>query len=118
MPQNDLLKRSVDAGVAFTTMTRARAEAIVRDLVKAGELQTEQTQKAVEEHLDRSRKNTERFADAIRKEIRQQIANLGLATQADIARLERKIATLSKPVAATKKAAKKAPAARKRTART
>jgi polyhydroxyalkanoate synthesis regulator phasin len=110
MAQNDLLKRYLDAGVAFTTLTRSRAEAIVRDLVKAGEVQAEQAQKTVEELVDRSRKNTERMADTIRKEVRQQIANLGLATQSDIARLERKIASLSKPAPAkrAKKAAKKA----------
>jgi polyhydroxyalkanoate synthesis regulator phasin len=107
MPQTDLLQRYLDAGVAFTTMTRSRAEGIVRDLVKAGEVQTEQAQKAVEDLVERSRKNTERMADSIRKEIRQQITNLGLATQADIARLERKIATLSKSTGTKNKPAKK-----------
>jgi polyhydroxyalkanoate synthesis regulator phasin len=116
MPQSDLLKRYLDAGVTFTTMTRSRAEGIVRDLVKAGEVQTEQAQKAVEDLVERSRKNTERMAESIRKEIRHQISNLGLATQADIARLDRKIATLSKPVSTAKKTAKSKSSARKRAA--
>ncbi|MEY2477519.1 MAG: hypothetical protein QOG87_2834, partial [Actinomycetota bacterium] len=46
MAQNDMLRRYLDAGMAFTQLTRARAEAIVKDLVKAGELQREQTQDA------------------------------------------------------------------------
>jgi polyhydroxyalkanoate synthesis regulator phasin len=104
MAQNDLLRRYLDAGMAFTAITRSRAEAIVKDLVKAGELQAEQTQKAVDDVVERSRKNTERLLETVRKEVRSQIANLGLATQADIARLEKKIAALSKSPA------KKAPA--------
>ena len=41
MPQNELLKRYLEAGMHFSQMTRERAEAIVRDLVKAGEVQAE-----------------------------------------------------------------------------
>jgi polyhydroxyalkanoate synthesis regulator phasin len=91
MAERDLLRRYLDAGVAFTQMTQQRAEAIVRDLVKAGEVQTEQAQAAAQELVDRSRKNTERLVELVRSEIRQQVSNLGLATKADLARLERKI---------------------------
>ena len=47
MPQNELFKRYLEAGMQFSQMTRDRAEAIVRDLVKAGEVQAEQTQAMV-----------------------------------------------------------------------
>ena len=36
MAQNDVLKRYIDAGLAFTALTQARAEALVKDLVKVG----------------------------------------------------------------------------------
>ena len=38
MAQTDMLRRYLDAGLAFTKMTQDRAEAIVRDLVRAGEV--------------------------------------------------------------------------------
>ena len=38
MAQNDMLKRYLDAGIAFTQMTRAKAEEIVKDLVKRGDI--------------------------------------------------------------------------------
>jgi polyhydroxyalkanoate synthesis regulator phasin len=104
MAQNDLLKRYLDAGMQFTAMTQARAEAIVRDLVKAGEVQTEQTQTLVQDLLDRSRKNSEKLIDQVRKEIRNQISSLGLATQDDIARLEREIRSVKSSGAAKKSA--------------
>ena len=115
MPENDMLRRYLDAGMAFTQLTRARAQAIVKDLVRAGEVQREQTQERVEELMDRSRKNTEQLLELVRKEIRQQLGAMGLATKDDIARLERKIAggaarkaTPAKKASAKKSAAKKA----------
>jgi polyhydroxyalkanoate synthesis regulator phasin len=106
MAQNDLLKRYLDAGMAFTAMTQARAEAIVRDLVKTGEVQADQARDVAAELLERSRKNTDKLLEQVRKEVKTQVGNLGLATKDDIARLERKIATATK--APAKKAAKKA----------
>jgi polyhydroxyalkanoate synthesis regulator phasin len=122
-----MLRRYLDAGAAFTQMTQQRAESIVKDLVKAGEVQTEQTQQVVQELVDRSRKNTERLVKLVQTEIRQQVQNLGLATQDDIARLERRIANLSgsgakkataKKSTAKKSSAKKTTAAKKAAAAT
>ena len=110
-----MLKRYMDAGLAFTQMTRSRARAIVQDMVKAGELQREQTQEWVDDLLERSRKNTEQMLDLVRKEVRQQLASMGLATKDDLAKLEARIG--GSKSAPAKKAApvKKAPAAKKAT---
>ena len=120
MASNDTLRRYLDAGLAFTALTRARAEAIVEDLVKQGEVQTEQAQNAVRDLMDRSRQNTETFFEQVRSEVRDQVSNLGLATQADIARIERKIgglgsSTSSRPAA--KRATAKRATAKKASAR-
>ncbi|HEY6414977.1 MAG TPA: hypothetical protein VIX41_02025, partial [Acidimicrobiales bacterium] len=95
MPENDLLKRLLDAGMTFAAMTQARAEDLVRDLVRAGEVQAEQAQTVIDEIVDRSRRNSERLIDAVRTEIRQQMVSLGLATKSDVERLERRIADAS-----------------------
>jgi polyhydroxyalkanoate synthesis regulator phasin len=95
MAQNDVLKRLLDAGMTFTAMTQARAEEVIRDLVRAGEVQAEQAQSVVDELVDRSRRNSERLIDAVRSEIRQQVASLGLATKDDVERLERRIADVA-----------------------
>ena len=105
MAQNPLIKRYLDAGMAFTQMTQARAEAIVKDLVKAGEVQTQRAEELVASLVERSRQNTDRLLAVVRSEVRSQITGLGLATKDDIARLERKIA--SAPTPAKKSAAKK-----------
>jgi polyhydroxyalkanoate synthesis regulator phasin len=113
MAQNNTFKRYLDAGTAFMEMPRKRAESLVKDFVKAGDLQRKQAQQAVDDLLERSRKNTEQLVDLIRREITTQLSTLGVATKEDITRLESRLASLSgpKPVpgAPVKAQAKQAP---------
>ena len=78
MAQGDILKRYLEAGMAFTQMTRERAEAIVQDLVDNGEVRRKETQKWVEELLQRGQKNTEEIVGLIRREVTEQLRSLGL----------------------------------------
>ena len=94
MPQNDLLKRYIDAGLSFGALTQSRAEALVSDWVKAGELQADQAREAVADLLARSRETTERLLDTVRTEVRAQVTSMGLASQADLDRLEQRIGGL------------------------
>jgi polyhydroxyalkanoate synthesis regulator phasin len=112
MATNDRWQEYLDAGRAWTQMTREQAEAVVKDLVKAGEVQQKRAKKAVDELLERSRKNAEELRKVVRHEIQSQISSLGIATQEDLARLERK---LSKAGSSAKSATKKASAAKKAT---
>ena len=114
MAQNDVLKRYLDAGLALTAPTQAWAEALVKEWVKVGEVQADQARDTVQDLLERSRKNSERFLDTVRTEVRQQITSLGLATQADLDRIEERIASVigaaAAPAMKAASAAKKAPA--------
>lgn len=78
MAQNDMLKRYLDAGMAFTNMTRDRAEAIVKDLVKAGDIRRKEAEQQIDELLERSRKNTEDLLELIRNEVAEQLRAVGL----------------------------------------
>lgn len=87
MADNDLLKRLLDAGMTFTALTQARAEEVIRDLVRAGAVQAEQAQASVDELIERGRRNRERLVEAVRTEIEQQLARLDLATRDDLDRM-------------------------------
>ncbi len=119
MAQNDVLKRYIDAGIAFTALTQARAEALVKDLVKAGEVQADQAREAVTDLLERSRKNSEKLIETVRAEVRTQITNLGLVSQTDLDRIEKRISSLLGTATAPAKraAAKKAGTAKRTTAK-
>jgi polyhydroxyalkanoate synthesis regulator phasin len=123
MNSSDLFRQFLDAGMQFTQLTQRRAEAIVKDLVKAGEVQAEQAQSTVTEFVERSRENTEKFFEQVRAEIRQQLEVLGVVTKADLAKAQKaggsdhpattpKVAgpATVKKATAKKAAAKKAPA--------
>jgi polyhydroxyalkanoate synthesis regulator phasin len=94
MAQIDLLKRYLDAGMAFTQLTQQKAEAIVKDLVKAGEVQTGDAKARVEELLERSRQNTEDLVEIVRGEVRSQVGKLGLVPKKELDAARREIADL------------------------
>ena len=114
MTQTDRLKKYLDAGVAFTHLTQQRAEEIVRELVKAGEVKKRESQARVEELLERSKQTTDALRSFVETEVGAQIGRLGLATKAEVDELQRQVESL-KRARATKAA--KAPAARKASTR-
>ncbi len=86
-----MLKRYLEAGIAFTEMTRARAEGVAGELVKAGELQRDQMQSSVDELIDRSRRNTQQLISLVRQEVTGQLSLLGLANKDDLDALEKRL---------------------------
>lgn len=116
MAQTDLLKRYLDAGVAFTQLTQSKAEAIVRDLVRAGEVQTGDARQRVEELVERSRKNTDNLVQLVRDEVNGQVARLGLVPRKELDAVRRELAEVKaqqakSAVKASSAPAKKAPPA-------
>ncbi|MDQ4090891.1 MAG: hypothetical protein M3163_11415, partial [Actinomycetota bacterium] len=94
MAGDDLFKRYLEIGASVLGMTRERAESIVRDLVASGEVAKGQATKAADWLVERGRTGSEEMAELVRREIRQQVTALGLATRDDVARLEAEIAEL------------------------
>ena len=91
MTDSDPLRRYIEAGFALTQLTRARAEALVRDLVKAGDVQRGQAQERVEDLLDRSRKSTEGVMALVRNEVQHQLSSMGFATKQDLENLAERL---------------------------
>ena len=80
------------SGVA--ELTRHRAEQLVRDMVKSGDVRRDQASSLVKTVLDLGKQNRHELGEMIRSEIRNQVASLGLATQRDVDRLERRVTRL------------------------
>jgi len=76
MAQNDALKKYLDAGMAFTQLTRKRAEQVVKDLVAAGDLQRSQAKSTIEDLIERTRSNADLLSEQVRKEVESQLARL------------------------------------------
>lgn len=91
MAGDDLFKRYLEIGASVLGMSRERAESIVRDLVASGEVAKGQAAKAADWLVERGRTGSEEIAELVRREIRQQISALGLATKDDVERLQAQI---------------------------
>ena len=78
MAQNDVFKRYLDAGMAFTQLSREKAEEFVKDLVKQGDVRRKEAEDVIEALVERSRKNTEDLVAIVRQEIADQLRGLGL----------------------------------------
>ncbi len=116
MADNDPFRRYLDAGAALTQLTKARAEELVQELVKNGEIQRKEAQTKVDDLIERSRKSTEALLSVVHAEVSHQLSSLGIGSLDDLAR---QVASLlgrasstnpAKKAGSTKAAVKKAPA--------
>jgi polyhydroxyalkanoate synthesis regulator phasin len=119
MVARDGFQKYLDAGIAFTNLTRSKAEELVQELVQNGEFQSADAKARVEELLERSRKGREAFAAQVRKEVAHQLDSAGITSLEDLAQqvasligrtAEAGRAATTGTKAAAKKSAKKAPA--------
>jgi len=114
MATNDSLQRYIDAGIAFTNMTRKKAEDLVTELVQSGDLQRGDAKARVDELLERSRQGTEVIVTTVRSEVNRQLGAVGITNLEDLAKqvaaLIGRTAGTAKSAASKKTTAKKAPA--------
>jgi polyhydroxyalkanoate synthesis regulator phasin len=120
MAGSDPWKRYLDAGMELTNLTRDRAEKIVKEFVKAGEVQREHAQARVDDLLERSRKASSALADTVRVEVTRQLTELGLINAKPVQKAasaaKKASASAKKTPGAAKTAAKKATGTAKKTA--
>ena len=85
MTNDEGWRRYIEAGMALTQITRARAEELVRELVRNGEMERGRAQERVDELVRRSRERSEALLDMVRDEVQSQLRDLGMATVEDVA---------------------------------
>ena len=85
MDAKDGFQKYLDAGVAFTNLTRAKAEELVAELVQSGAFQSGDAKARVDELLERSRRAREAFTAQVRKEVAHQLESVGITSLEDLA---------------------------------
>jgi len=73
MATNTLLKRMLDAGMHFTEMSQDNAERLVKDFVKSGQVRRKDSEKTVQQLVDRGRSATEQVVATVQSEISKQL---------------------------------------------
>jgi len=86
-------RRVMETGMQFTELRRSQARTIVNDLVAQGHLARDQMNSAVDEVLDMSRRRSDSLRKLVQHEVQRQLGAIGLATKADLAALERRVAS-------------------------
>jgi polyhydroxyalkanoate synthesis regulator phasin len=85
MATNDGFRKYIEAGAVLGRVTRARAEELVQELVNAGELQRGQAGQWVDDLIDMGKKASEHLVDVVRREVKHQLASLGINSLDDLA---------------------------------
>jgi hypothetical protein len=92
----DLVGRTLETGREVTQRSQERLESLVGQLQRLSEDQLDQVAALVGELRDRSLLSGEQVAGFVDRRVRAQLAALGIATQADLARVEAKVDRLGK----------------------
>jgi len=90
----DTIRRYVDAG--REALTPEKAEQLARALVKQGQARKEQAGQLARDLLEWSRKGSERLLTTIRREVKRQVQNAGVATKDEVESLKRRIRDLER----------------------
>ena len=86
MAAKDGFQKYLDAGIAFTTITRARAEELVQELVQSGDFQRSDAKARVDDLIERSRKGREVLVAQVRHEVSRQLDSVGINSLEDLAK--------------------------------
>ena len=105
-----LLRNTVLASIGALQVTKAKAEKIIDDLIKKGELDKSDRKKAVMELLDKAEKSTSGFrkkvgeeATKAQKEVVKVIKDLKFAKESDLKKINEKINKLVKTISKIEK---------------
>ncbi|HUY65633.1 MAG TPA: hypothetical protein VMV06_02345 [Acidimicrobiales bacterium] len=86
MANKDAFQKYLDAGIAFTNLTRSRAEELVQELVQSGEFQRGEAKARVDDLIERSRKGREALLAQVRHEVARQLDSVGITSLEDLAK--------------------------------
>ena len=92
----DLFKKTVLMGLGAMTITKEKAENLVDELIKKGELAKDKRSKAIQDLLEKANEQEKEISDKIGDAVNKSIEKLGIPTKQDFERLEKKIDELKK----------------------
>lgn len=107
---NPTWQRYLDLANGLTRVTQRSAETVVKNLVKQGEVAADRAERTVDDLLRSSESNRKAVAAMVKSETERAIGALGLVTQRDLDKLQRKVDSMQGAGGKAAKAAKSAPA--------
>jgi len=90
----DLMKKGFLAGVGALTMTKERAEELVEEMVKRGEITRSEAAQTIQELMDKGKEQQETIKKSVREEIDKARNDFGFVTKKDYEQLENRVKEL------------------------
>lgn len=85
-----LLEKGFLAGIGLLSMSREKAQKIIEDLSREGDLQKSEIKQWVDQLADRGEEEQQALRKLIRDEMKKVMDDMGLATKEDIQKLMEK----------------------------
>lgn len=93
------LKRWVSTGIGLALLTKEKAEEIVQELIRQGEISRDEGKEILDGLIRRAQAERDELQRRIDAEVRRLLESAGLARQEDVRRLEEELRKLEKRVA-------------------
>jgi polyhydroxyalkanoate synthesis regulator phasin len=95
LSMRDIVERGLLASLGILSLTREKAQAMVDELVKRGEVRRDDSKGLVDRLVQRGEEERGSFRKLIHEEVAKVAHELNLATRADLQALEKKVEALS-----------------------
>ena len=100
---SDLIKKTILTGLGIASLTKGKAESLVQDLIKEGEVSEGEGSKLVKELLEKVEDNKKTMENKIEKTVYDVLKKLNIPSRKDITSLNSKIEKLEKKLSNEKK---------------
>ncbi|MDY6970493.1 MAG: phasin family protein [Spirochaetota bacterium] len=94
----DFIKKSLFMGLGAVMVTYEKAEQLVDELIKRGELAIDDRSDAIKDLVKKAEEQEKILSDKINTEVSKVIDKIGITTKKELERLEEKIDELKKKI--------------------
>ncbi|NLC62891.1 MAG: hypothetical protein GX759_02280 [Thermoanaerobacterales bacterium] len=89
-----MLKQILYAGLGLVTITREKAEELVSELVKRGELSAEEGKDALNNILDRMQEERDKLRQRIQEQVENMISSMNLVRRSELDEIKQRLEKL------------------------
>ncbi len=107
------LERSLLMGIGLLSLTREKAQTIVEELVKQGEVARSEVKDVTNKLLERGEEERQALSKVVRKEVDGALTEMRIATQSDVEAIKKQLIDLEQQLTALSAAKGKPTAAAK-----
>ncbi len=94
----DIIKKAMLLGLGVLSLTKEKAEELVDDLIKRGEVTREERFKVVDKLLKEAEKQEEELFGKISETVQKVITDLGLPTKKELDEISKKLEEIEKRI--------------------